>query len=364
MNIKDKSISAWQLGILIFILIFANKILLLPSLLYDGAKMEAFIIPIVLFVFEMGILFLFYKLKTKYPNESICFLIKKHFGRVVSIFLFVLVMLFFLCKSVLLYNIAYIFFRTLIYKESNNILFLFCFLPVVNYLAVSGLRVMGRTAQLFFPVIIVVTLFCIVIGLFGINTTPLFFEASFSDVLTTTLRHISAFGDLIFLFVVMDKVSIKKGQWKVVFSLAGISMVVVCVITTIFIFSYTYTSFMHPYALFEIMNYVQDYGGLGRIDIVSMVLIIIFTYFHLSIYLKAFIISFNFVFEKIDVIYSVLTFNIIFVLIVNFLILNLEKSLVYGEGVLPYFAIVSHIIIPLFVTILLIDRKKKRSNNL
>ena len=50
---RDKSITAWQAGIMIFILMFANKVLLLPSLLFEGAKFESIFIPIGLSILEM-----------------------------------------------------------------------------------------------------------------------------------------------------------------------------------------------------------------------------------------------------------------------------------------------------------------------
>ena len=361
MIVRDRSVNVWQIGILLFILLFANKILILPSLLYDGAKAEAFFVPIILFLVEIGLLFLFYKIKTKYPTQSFAEILKMHFGKIVSNFIFFLIMVYFLCKAVLLYNVTYIFFRNLIYKDADNILFLFCFLPVINHLAISGVRVMGRTAQLFFPIILVVTLFCIVVGFFGINNTPLFFESTFSDVIFTALKHSSSFGDVLFLFVFMDKIQIKKGQWKVLFSFATIAMIIVAVVTVVFVFSYTYTSFMHPYAIFEIMSYVKEYGGLGRIDIISMILIIIYTYFHLAIYLKLFMAYFNLIFDKIDDVYSVLKFNFLFLILINFLVLNLEKAIVFGENILPYFSILPFVIIPILcVCLLCMNHRKKR----
>lgn len=358
MIVRDKSITVWQAGIIMFVLMFANKILVLPSLLYETAKLDAFLIPIILFAFEMGILWLFYVLKNKFPQLTLAQIIKQNCGRVVSYVLYTLIMIFFFCKALLLYNITYIFFKNLIYREASNILFLFCFLPIINHLAISGLRVIGRTTQLFFPVIFVTTLFCIGIGFLGINSQPLFMQAEPSEIFISSLKHISSFGDSIFLLIFTDRIEIKKGQWKVLFSLTTLAMFFVVVITTVFILSYTYTSFMHPYALFEIMSYVKEYGGLGRIDIISMVLIIVFTYFQLAIYLKCFMHCFCEIFKKIDAIYSVITFNILFVLAINYLVLNLSKSIVYAEGVLPYFSTISFVLLPI-ACLFAIFRKNK-----
>lgn len=357
---KDRTISAWQAGILLFILLFANKVLALPSLLYDKAKLEAFIIPIILFGLEMGVIFIFYRLKVRYPHESFADICRLHFGKVVTIIIYFLFLSFFLCKSVLLYNFTFIFFKNLIYKDSNNFVYLFCFIPIINHMAILGLRVMGRTSQLFFPLIVVVTIFCIVVGFFGVTSSPILFESSVKDIFFAGLQHISSFGDSIFLFLIMDKLVVKKGQWKVIFSLSGASMIIVTIVTVVFIFSYTYTSFMHPFALFEIMSYVKEYGGMGKIDIIAMVLIIIFTYFHLTIYLKAFMLSFDTIFPKLNRIYSVITFNIIFIIFIDFLVLNLEKAVAYSEQVLPYFAIFSFIIVPIIAGFAIFVKRRKK----
>ncbi len=358
MIIRDKELTGWQTGILMFILLFANKILVLPSLMFEGAKLEAYFVPIILSVLEMGLVLLFYFVKTRFPDKSFAEILQEFCGNWVKNCTYVLFAVFFIAKAVLLYNVTYVFFKTIIYREVDNFLCLFCFIPVMNYRAISGLGAMGRTAQLFFPVIISITVFCIVIGLLGINSTPLFFEASAGQVFLTALRHISAFGDTLFLFVIMDKAKINKKDWKVVFSLSALALLFVIAITAIFLFSYTNTSFMHPFALFEIMSYVKEYGGVGRIDIISMVVILIFTYFHLGIYLKGFLLAFDGVFG-INPIYGVVTFNLAFWFLIRFVVLNLENAVVYGETVLPFLSVISFVLVPVLVFVLWIVRRRR-----
>lgn len=355
----DKSINAWQTSIIIFVLIFANKVLILPSLLFEDAKMESIFVPVVLSVFEMAILFVFYRLKIAFPNQSFSYVLRNNCGKFVMHAVYVLFAIYFLSKAILIYNITYIFFKTVIYKDGNNFLFLFCLLPIINHLACCGLRATGRTTQLFFPVVLVLVVFCIVVGIFGISGKSLMFQSSLSDVFMTTIKHISAFGDMIFLFVFMGKINIKKGQWKIVFSLSGLAFVLVVVMTVVFMLSYNYTAFMHPFALFEIMNYVKEFGGTGRIDILSMIVIIIMTYFQLAFYLKAFMASFQTIFYKINKIYSLLTFDLLFLFLVNFVVLNLEIAVYYGENILPFVSIFSFVIVPA-ISIFCQLRKKRR----
>ncbi len=360
--VRDKTINAWQTGILVFFLLFANKILVLPSLLFSDAKFQGLIVPAVLFVFEFGLFFLFYKLKKKFPNERFFDIIKEHFGKICTAVVFFLVALFFLAKAILLYNVTYIFFRNLIYKESNNFLFLICFLPVVNHLAICGIRTIGRTAQLFFPIIVIILFFALVVGVFGIDGAVVLSQSKLSSVAISTFKHIAGFGDIIVLFLFMDKIEIKQKQWKIVFSLFGFAAVSVIAIVLVFFLSYTYTSFLHPFAFFEILSYVKEYGGLGRPDIVSMVFVVLLTFFQLAIYLKGFFVCFDAIFPKLKRLYSVLTFNFIFILVVNFAIRNLSKIIIYGESYLPYISIISFALVPFCVllSLFLSHRKEKK----
>lgn len=362
MKILDRTLSAGQTGILLFVLLFANKILILPELLFDGAKFEAVFIPVFSFCLELALLWLFYRVKRRFPQQSFSQILRDHCGKIVKIVIYIFFAVFFLSKAVLLYNVTFIFFRNLIYKDSGSFLFLFCLIPIINHLCICGLRTMARTLQIFFPVILTVTIFCVVVGVFGIGQGPLLFQASFSQWAVTALKHISPYGDTIFLFLIMDKVQIHKGQWKFLFLLATLAAFLICLVTFVFVLSYTYTSFMHPYAIFEIMSFVKEYGGLGRIDIISMALIIIFTYFHLALYMKGFLIAFDVIFPRIDQIFGVLAFDTAFLLIVNFFIINLETAVVYGEEILPYAIIFPYVVLPLVVLLIRCIRKNNKDS--
>ena len=355
--IRDKAIGAWQTGILIFFLLFANKILILPSLLFNNAKFEGLITPIVLFILELLLLVIFYKLKKRFPHERFFYVLKNHFGKIVTCIVFFLVGIYFLGKMILLYNVTYIFFRNLIYKESNNTLFLICLLPVVNHLAICGVRTIGRTAQIFFPAVVTILIFAVVVGVFGINSSVILEQSNISSIALATIRHVSVFGDLIVLFLFMDKIEVKKGEWKILFSFFSAGALSVFAIILVFFLSYTYTSFLHPFAFFEILSFVKEYGGIGRLDIISMIFIILLTYFQLAIYLKCFFVCFDGLFPKLDRLYSVLTFNFLFVLLIQYAVINLSRIIIYAEEFLPYFSIIAFIIVPVCCLVSLFVRK-------
>ena len=356
---NKNSISAWQTGILIFFLFFANKILVLPSLFVEQAGILSFILPIFMFLFEFGLLFLFFKVKKRFPTQTFREIVETMLGKFCFYFLSTLIMLFFLGKAILLYDVTYVFFTKTVYQDGTNLMFLFCFIPIMIHLALSNLRAVGRTAQLFFPLVVLIVLFCLVVGVFGIESFPLFSGFSAKQMAMCALRHSMVFGDSMFLFVIIDKINIKKGQWKILFSLATASAVCVCLIFLVFVLLFTYTSFMHPFALFEIISYIKEVGGVGRIDIISMIVIVILTYFHLGIFLISFKESFVSMF-KIDAKYSIVLFFAIFLVVIEYLIVNLQKAIFFGEHFWPFFNGVSYGVLPLFFIICLIKSKRRK----
>ena len=356
---KDETMNIWQAGICVFIIIFANKILLLPSLLYSIANIEGMWTYLISFIFEIGLITLFIFVKRKYRNTSFAELIRKKLGVITLKIFYILLCLFFFCKLILIYNVTYIFFKDLIYQDSGSFLFIICLLPIINYLAYSSSRVLGRTAQLFFPIILIVLIFCTVTSLISVNDMPLFFQSSFSNVMLAFIKHISSFGDTIFLFVFMDKIEYKKGDGKKLYFFAGLAVLFVLLIEIAFYFSYTYTSFMHPYAIFETMGNIKDYGGLGRIDAVAVILVIILTYFQMSIYLKSFTISFKEIFPKLSINYALIFFDFLFLIVVYLFIRNLERTVLYAESVLPYFSLISFVLVPITCIVFLVLKRKR-----
>ena len=358
---NEQSINVWQTSIMLFLMIFANKVLLLPSLLYSEANVEGTICYIILFLLEIGLITLFIYLKRKYPETSFHELIKAKLGTITLKVIYILFIIFFVCKLVLIYNITYIFFKDLIYKQVNSVIFLICFLPIINYLSFINFRAFGRTCQLFFPIILIIALFCVLLSFISVDSVPLLYQSNLSDIIITTLKHISSFGDVIFLFIFMDKIDYKKGDGKKLFSLVILAIILVVGTSVAFYYSYTYTSFMHPYAIFEVLGNIKDYGGLGRIDVIAVIFVMFLTYFQMAIYLKSYTKCFNVVFTKLNSIYALVSFDIGFILIVELLIRNLEKTIAYGESVLPYLSLISFFIVPICSIIFLIIKKKQNN---
>ena len=354
---RNKTISAWQAGIILFILLLANKILLLPSLIESKSKIEPIVVVSILFLFEIGLLILFYWTKSKFPEESFFNLLCQRLGKIVVIMVAVMIFFYFFCKAVFLYNIVCSFLRNLVYKDVSVFLFLIGVLPVVNFLAFSGLTAHARTMQIFFPFMFLTVLFCVVVGSFRIDGDIILYPMQTLGVLQNVVKFFGAFGDSLFLFVVMDKIKVTHGQWKVVFSLAGAGMALSVAVTIVFVLSFTYTSFLHPFALFELLSFIKEYEGLGRIDILPVIVIMFLSFYQLALYFYAMTTSVESVFYKVNSVQALAVIDTLFVLVVSCVVTGLSKTVWIGIILSPFLAIFSFVVIPLVVFLLCMRRR-------
>ena len=344
---RDDKVSAWQTGILLFVVLFANKILVLPSLVYQKTNWFVFFVFGCLFMLELLLVCLFLHLKKQRPNESFFDIIKERFGRISLVIFCVVVILFFFAKCVLLYNIVHMFLRSVMYRKGADILFLICFLPVSNFLAFSGVKALGRTAQIFFPFIVIVLVCCVIIGSLAVKGGIIFSGIDFGTFVKGLLRYVGPFGDSLFLFVFMDKVKIEQGQFKVIVSFAILSAIFVVLICIIFVLTYSYTAFLHPFAIFEMLSFVKEYEGLGRLDVIPVVVVMFLTFFQLAIYLKSIFLTTEKLFFKCREKYSIFIYNLAFVLVVETIVTNLSGTIWCAENILPFLSIVPFAFVPI-----------------
>ncbi len=346
---RNKSISAWQSGIMLFVLAFANKVLILPSLIGKKSRIEAMIVLSCLFLFDMILLFLFFLTKRKHPNKSLFELIKSALGNGFLVFFSILCCIFFFSKAVFLFNVFQNFMRSVMYKNAVTLVFLICLLPVAGYFVLSGIRTMCRTMQMFFPILAIVSLFCVVVGFFQLQDQTIMSSFSFLDFSFDTFKHIGAFGDSLILFLFMDKISVSKGEWKVVFSLSILGDVFVFLICAIYLFSYPYTYFLHPFAVFELLSFVKEYNGLGRIDIIVVILMMIFFIFQFSIYMLGFVFSFKNICPFFSENYIVGLFDFVFAIVIYFFVTNIQTTIFFGENIMSFSTAIPLILLPVLI---------------
>ena len=357
---EKKSISVTQAGKLCTIIILANKISLLPALLYEGAKSDGFFVALMLFAIELMVLGVFFLLKNKYPEASFKEILEKHLGKVFSKVIFIVLMAFFLFKLLLSYSVGYIYIKQHVYQGEFALFALICFIPVINHAVIKGLRVFSRTIELYYPVICVGIIICLAVSLAGGINIPLFFTSEPSSFFMTLFKHIFSFGDYLFLFIIMDRIEMKSGEEKKLFKFVALGIFLVLAILFMFYSLYQITAFMHNNALADITVSSTQFNAVGRLDIFAMVTRMFLSFFEMTIFHYAFSEAFCNVFTKLSRTYSVVVFDVIFAIVYFVLVGRFENMITYTQGWLSYLGLVTNYLIPLMLLFIALPYKKKR----
>ena len=355
---KDTTISARQAGMLCAVLVLANKIFLLPSLIYEGAKSDGFFVALMLFIVDLFVLTTFFMLKAKYPDNTLDYILEKHIGKIFSKIIYIILMIFFLFKVLLTYSVVYAYLKGQVYQDEFALLALISVIPVVNHAVVTGLRSFSRTIELYFYAISAGVLICLAVALVNNQGMPYFFNTSVPEFFNSAFKHIFTFGDYIFLFLIIDKIKMEKKEGKEILKFAGIGIFFVLSIFFLFYSIYQITAFMHNNALTDILSASNQSNSVGRLDVIAMLTIMFLSYFQLSIFAFGFSEAFCNVFHKLNRAYSVAVFDVIFIIVYVILVGRYENMLLYTRSWLPYLALVTNYLIPLMIFFMALPKKK------
>ena len=354
-----KKISVRQCGMIIVMCIFANKILLMPSLMYQQTSADSIFVLITLFLLDFVMLPIFIKLKKSYPDKKLYDILKDKLGVVLTKIIYIAMLCFFFFKCLLVFSVTYVYFKQQIYQDEFIFMALIAFLPVINHAVISGVRAFSRTIELFFGVVIAGFIVCLVISLFTTISTPDFFISSGKEFFSAIYNHIFAFGDFIILFLIMDRIEIKKGQAKHLYFYSIFAMILVVILFYLFYAKYQITAFMHNNALADLLVFSVQFNAIGRLDIIAMLTIMFITLFQMEIFNYAFCDCFVNIFPLLNKNYSIVVFDILFCILYYVFIGRYEIMVTSALFWLPYLAIVINYLLPIVLLVILIIRRRK-----
>ncbi|MBQ8444338.1 MAG: GerAB/ArcD/ProY family transporter [Clostridia bacterium] len=356
-------ISLRQTGILLVFCILSNKLLLLPSLMFEDEGVDGAIAVAIAFAVEFIMIPIFIRLKSKYPNSSFYEIIKNHLGSIIVKIIFSAIMLFMFIKAILTFGIVYVYFKQEIYQEEFLMLILVCMIPVVTHGVFSGLRAMSRTMEFFFTVVIAGFIICLVMSLFTSISFPVFFVSPASSILSSAFKYFIVFDDFLFIFVIMDRVDLKKGQGKKLYVYALFGILLVLALFIFFYAKYPVTAFMHDNALSDLLVFSVQFSAIGRLNIIAMITIMIITLFQMEIYSYGFCQCFEFLLPKLNKKHAIALFDIAFILIFTLYVGSHTDIVDAAQGWFSIFALIVGAIVLLLGIIFNFTRRKDENKD-
>lgn len=357
---KENKISARQSGMLCVMLIFANTILLLPSLLFEETGADGFWVTVVLLFIDLLVLGGFFMLKARYPDEKFYDVLRENLGKILAKIIIFLFLIFFLFKTFLTFSVVYMFLKQTVYQEDFEFLALVAVLPVLNHGILSGIRTISRSIELFFYFVCAGLIFCLAISITNQGGMPLFFQASAPTFFNSVFRHMFSFGDFLFLFLIMDKIEIKPHQGRKILNFILFGMVLLLLIFFRFYSIFRVTAFMHNNALLDISTVATEFSAIGKLDIFPMLTIMFLTYFQLEIFIFGFCQSFIDLCPKYNKIHAIILFDVIFFVIYHGVLSQYDFFLLTAENYFSYFIIIVNVLVPLICAFISLKVRKRR----
>lgn len=306
-----REINARQCGILIFLCVLANKFLLLPSLMYEQTGNDAIISLAILFALDFVVLPIFINLKKAYPDEKLFDLLAKKITKPIAVFIYIIFAFYFLIKAILTVDIVYAYLKQQVYQGDFFWIAIISIIPVINHAVMKGMRVMTRTMEIFFILILIGFFTCLGFSLFTSLTFPVFFTAPLSTILTSSYKNAFSFGDFIVCFLIMDKIKLKKGEEKTLYKFTALAIGLIFALFIIYYSRYQITSFMHNNALSDVLVFSIQFNAIGRLDIISMLTIMFITTFELEIFCFGFCDSVLNIFPLMTKSYVIVFFDVL-----------------------------------------------------
>lgn len=354
----SNNISAGQAGAIAFILVLSNKILLLPSLLYQHISADGLFVMIILFAFDFLSLLIFVKLKHAYPNDSLAQILNRKLSPVISKLIYIVMLVFFYFKVVLTFAIAYLYFQQQVYQDDFIPIAFICAFPLACFGIIKGLRPLARTIELFFYILVVGIAVCLSFSIFTNLSLPIFFTSSFNNMASALYHHIFTFGDFLFLFLVMDRIELPKKAGRKVYWGAIIGMFLVICLYAIFYSKYNITAFMHNNALSDVVVFTVEFNAFGRLDIVAMTTICFITIFQVNVFSYAVCDTLQVIFPKMGNKFACGLFIVSYLLLYELFLGKYEVLIQWVNGWQAVLGVVVSVALPIIFFILALMRRK------
>ena len=359
----SEQISVRQTGCFCAISLLALKLITLPSILVQMSTSSAVLVASIMFALDLVMLFIYLKIKEKYPKLSLYELIKKYLGTVFAKFIYIIIFGLFIFKLIMLNNEAISYMRDIVDEDFKLSIYLMTFLPVVIAMVNSGLRSSARTVEFGFVFIFIGLIFCLFLSeiTFTYGDMGPIFKENISNILSTCSSVGFWFSDFLFVVILSDKIKYQKNMKKIIFSYVIITLLILMALYIVYIRLFNVTSFLHRSAIADITQYNRNIGNSGNIDIIAILVYMFIIFFQGSIYF----LSAKIIFEKIvgynNKIHAIIFITTCILILQLFVFYNLELVIDFVIDYLKYFGIVAWILIPLYCVFLLIFDKEKNN---
>lgn len=200
-------ISRRQAIILFLICTISSKLQMLPCLLAGQIGKELWQVFLFGAIIDIAFFALTIFINKLCPNMSVHDLLRQTYGKMVTYVFGILFFVYFICTSVLPFEAVRDVFASNLFDTLPWQVFAIFFIVCVGYLAWSGLRTLGRTAELYFYILVACSVSLIILGVIKSDFSSILpINFNIQNISSTYILHSIWFGDYMILYVLTGRI--------------------------------------------------------------------------------------------------------------------------------------------------------------
>lgn len=317
-------ISVKQTGILLSIIMLADKFVILPSLTFYKAGFAGIFVTIFLLSIDLLVFYLIIKFKERHQNNRVDEVLVNSVGKFFTKIVYIILFAYFLMRLLLLLNENFTFLKDLVYEDATFFLFIICLLPVVNAMVFSGLRSLGRTAQFFYWFVVVGLIISLMAGIFSSSFKLPTIKFN-RQMLSAPLKLCFWFSDYLFFFMLVDKIKLEKNYGTTIMNYLLFTAIMLVILNLIFVGLHDVNTFIYKGALADIIQFSAISPGIGKIDIVAVLTKMFVVFFQAGIMFYCLKESLNNIVGNLNIYHSIIFLDFIILGIQYFCFVTMER---------------------------------------
>lgn len=351
----QKQLTVRQCSVIMFILLIANKLMMLPSIISFQSANDAwltFLLSFVVdFVLALGIIAMISKL-----NENIFQFLQRKIGRVCTALLMFVISLIFVLKILDIMFETFTMFNEYIYVDFNPVLYFLIILCVIVYFGTRELRSLGRTIEIIFTTICgaLVLSFLISVGTSDITNILPIMQTGPLRIAKNSFSHLFWFCDsFVMLFFVGNVKKEKHTSKKLILSYLA-TILTTLLFVVIFTGAFANTAPMHRTAILDMGENLPRLLTEGRFNWIIYFIFPITPIFAIAVYSYLALNCLSYDIEKIVVRKKIVASVLICLNVLALLILfgGLWNNFYpFASGVMPYVCLGFQVFLPIALII-------------
>lgn len=356
-------LSTRQAGILLSLSVVSAKFNTYPAIYARFAGINGYIAVIINLLMDLLVIAILLWIIKQFPQKTMMQLVEDFFGKAITKLFYFILFVYLWWKAVVIMNAHHNYVLESLFGHLDWSFYIIPLLFLLAFMMSKSLRSLGRSAEIFFPVVLVAVLVTIFIPVKELDLSNLLpvLSNGFKPVMSASFYTSFSVGDYIVLIMISGKIKLKKNTYKSLFLYSAISVVLVSIFYIIFFSTFGELAANQTLAIKDLPLFTSFPSVVGRIDWITINLWTIALIFQIGLLLSFSLECFNSVFNLKNKAFSILIINLMVLAFAYLLFFNISQELEIITS--PHFnAIIMSFQILLLICIFVSALVKRREN--